>query len=277
MRALLHLEGESASGEEIVRRILTAPVDLLYNGGIGTYVKASNETDADVGDRTNDRVRVNATEVRARVVGEGGNRGFTQMGRIEYWMRGGLINTDALDNSGGVDTSDHEVNLKILLDLLVKKGIVKSKEERNRILAEMAEEVAALVLADNENQSRALSLDALRSAAQYEEYVDVIDEMIQRLHIDRVSAQVPSRDMLLASDQKSRGLPRPVLADFLGYAKMWGYDAILHSGLPDSPDAQTFLDAYFPKRMRRDFSREFCRTPVAPRDHRDGGDQLRRE
>ena len=108
-------------------------MDLLYNGGIGTYVKASNETDADVGDRTNDRVRVNAAEVRARVVGEGGNRGFTQMGRIEYWMRGGLINTDALDNSGGVDTSDHEVNIKILLDILVKKGIVKSKEERNQI------------------------------------------------------------------------------------------------------------------------------------------------
>ncbi len=262
MRALLHLEGESASGEELVRRILTAPVDLLYNGGIGTYVKASNETDADVGDRTNDRVRINATEVRARVVGEGGNRGFTQMGRIEYWMRGGLINTDALDNSGGVDTSDHEVNLKILLDLLVKKGIVKSKEERNRILAEMAEEVAALVLADNENQSRALSLDALRSAARYEEYVDVIDEMIQGLHIDRVSAQVPSRDTMLASDQKSRGLPRPVLADFLGYAKMWGYDAILHSGLPDSPGAQTFLEAYFPKRMRRDFSRNFIEHPL---------------
>ena len=262
MRALLHLQGESASGEEIVRRILTAPVDLLYSGGIGTYVKASNETDADVGDRTNDRVRVNAAEVCARVVGEGGNRSFTQMGRIEYWMRGGLINTDALDNSGGVDTSDHEVNLKILLDLLVKKGVVKSKEERNRILDEMAEEVAALVLADNENQSRALSLDALRSAALYEEHVVVIDEVIQRLHIDRVSAQVPPRDILLASDQKSRGLPRPVLADFLGYAKMWGYDAILHSGLPDSPIARTFLDAYFPKRMRRDFSRNFVEHPL---------------
>jgi len=262
MRALLQLQGESASGEELVRRILTAPVDLLYNGGIGTYVKASNETDGDVGDRTNDRVRVNATEVRARVVGEGGNRGFTQMGRIEYWMRGGLINTDALDNSGGVDTSDHEVNLKILLDILVKKGIVKSKEERNQILAEMAEEVAALVLADNENQSRALSLDALRSAALFEEYVDVVDVTIQKLHLDRVSAQIPSRDALLASDQKSRGLPRPVLADFLGYAKMWGYDVLLHSSLPDSPVAQTFLDAYFPKRMRRDFSRNFVDHPL---------------
>jgi glutamate dehydrogenase len=144
----------------------------------------------------------------------------------------------------------------------VKKGIVKSKEERNRILAEMAEEVAALVLADNENQSRALSLDALRSATFYEEYVDVIDAMIQGLHIDRGSAQVPSRDRLLASDQKSRGLPRPVLADFLGYAKMWGYDAILHSGLPDSPGAQKFLEAYFPKRMRRDFSRNFIEHPL---------------
>jgi glutamate dehydrogenase len=129
MRSLLNIQAETASGEEVIRRILTAPVDLLYNGGIGTYVKASGETDVEVGDRTNDRVRVNASEVRARAVGEGGNRGFTQKGRIQYWMHGGLINTDALDNSGGVDTSDHEVNIKILLDILVKKGIIKSKAQ----------------------------------------------------------------------------------------------------------------------------------------------------
>ena len=126
----------------------------------------------------------------------------------------------------------------------------------------MAEEVAALVLADNENQSRALSLDALRSAAQYEEYVDIVDDMIRKLHIDRISAQVPSRDILLASDQKSRGLPRPLLADFLGYAKMWGYEAILHSGLPDSSIVQSFLDAYFPERMRMAFSGNFAEHPL---------------
>jgi glutamate dehydrogenase len=262
MRALLNIQAESASGEEVIRRILTADVDLLYNGGIGTYVKASGETDAEVGDRTNDRVRVNAAEVRARVVGEGGNRGFTQKGRIEYWMHGGLINTDALDNSGGVDTSDHEVNLKILLNLLVKKGIVKSKEARNQILSEMTEEIAQLVLADNENQSRALSLDGLRSAARYEEFVDLIDEMKISGIVDRLNPEIPTRAELLQSDQQRRGLPRPLLADLLGYTKMWGFDRILHSDLPDNAVARPFLLSYFPKRMRRDFSAYFSEHPL---------------
>jgi glutamate dehydrogenase len=262
MRTLLHTQAESASGEEIIRRILTAPVDLLYNGGIGTYVKAAGETDADVGDRSNDRVRVNGSEVRARVVGEGGNRGFTQKSRIEYWMRGGLLNTDALDNSGGVDASDHEVNLKILLDILVKKGIVKSTEERNRILSEMTEEVADLVLADNRNQSRALSLDGLRSSAHYEEFVDLVEEMMHKGFIGRAGAQIPSREMLLQSDQKSRGLPRPLLADLLGLTKMWAFEQLIQSELPDSPIANTFLNDYFPKRLSRDFSAHFGDHPL---------------
>jgi glutamate dehydrogenase len=262
MRALLNIPAESASGEEVVRHILKAGVDLLYNGGIGTYVKASNETDADVGDRTNDRVRVNAAEVRARVVAEGGNRGFTQKGRIEYWMHGGLINTDALDNSGGVDTSDHEVNIKILLDMLVKKGIVRNKEERNQILSEMTEEVAALVLADNENQSRALSLDGLRSATRYEEFVKLLDEMKASGIVDRLNPQIPTREVLLESNQRGRGLPRPLLADLLGYTKMWGFDKILHSDLPDNAGALPFLQAYFPKRMRQDFGAYFPEHPL---------------
>jgi glutamate dehydrogenase len=262
VRVLLGIQAESASGEEVIRRILTAPVDLLYNGGIGTYVRATGEPDAEIGDRTNDRVRVNAAEVRARVVGEGGNRGFTQRGRIEYWRRGGFINTDALDNSGGVDTSDHEVNLKILLDILVKEGIVKTKEDRNRILMEMTEEVAALVLADNENQSRALTLDGMRSAANYEAFVNLIEEMKTGGIIDRLDPNVPTRDALLASDQKKRGLPRPLLADMLGYVKMWGYDRILHSTLPDSEVAHPFLEAYFPHRMQREFGKYFPQHPL---------------
>ena len=158
-RKLLDIEGGEPSGEEVMRKILTARVDLLYNGGIGTYVKAESEEHGEVGDRTNDRVRVNGREVRARVIGEGGNLGLTQKGRLEYWAAGGRLNTDAVDNSGGVDTSDHEVNIKILLDMLVKKGLVKGREERNRILAEMTDDVAALVLADNAGQALALSLD----------------------------------------------------------------------------------------------------------------------
>jgi glutamate dehydrogenase len=195
-------------------------------------------------------------------VGEGGNRGFTQNGRIEYWMQGGLINTDALDNSGGVDTSDHEVNLKILLDILVKKGIIKSKEERNQLLAGMAEEVAALVLADNVDQSRALSLDGLRSAARYEQFVDLVDEMLDGGLIDKSGAQIPSRDLLLQSPQKKRGLPRPLLADLLGYAKMWGFDKLVQSKLTESPLAHPFLDAYFPVPLQKKFGKHFAEHPL---------------
>ena len=262
MRDALKISGESASGEEVIRHILKAPVDLLYNGGIGTYVKATAETDVDVGDRTNDRVRVNARDLHARVVGEGGNLGFTQKARLEYWMHGGLINTDALDNSGGVDTSDHEVNLKILLDLLVKKGVVKSKEERNRILLDMTEEVAELVLEDNRKQSRALSLDGMRSAARYEEFVRLIDSMKACGILDPRDPHIPEAADLMASDQKSRGLPRPLLADLLGYSKMWGYEKVLHGGLPDSEVARLFLDGYFPKRMMKDFQAHFPEHPL---------------
>jgi glutamate dehydrogenase len=262
MRALLNIQAESASGEEVLRHILTAQVDLFYSGGIGTYIKATAESNVEVGDRTNDRVRVNAAEVRARVVGEGGNLGFTQKGRIEYWMHGGLINTDALDNSAGVDTSDHEVNIKILLDLLVKKGVVRSKEERNRILSEMTEEVAALVLADNVDQSRALTLDGLRSAARYEAFVNLVNEMKTRGILDRRNPHIPARDELLRSDQQARGLPRPLLADLLGYTKMWAFDAVMRGELPDSPIAAPFLQAYFPKHLHRDFSVYFPEHPL---------------
>jgi glutamate dehydrogenase len=260
--ALLDIRTESASGEEVVRHILKAPVDLLYNGGIGTYIKATVETDSEVGDRTNDRVRVNAAELRARVVGEGGNLGFTHKARIEYWMHGGLINTDALDNSGGVDTSDHEVNLKILLDILVKKGTVKNKEERNRILSEMTEEVAALVLADNMNQSRALTLDGLRSAARYEEFVNLLEDMKRAGILDNHNPQIPSRTELQQSDQKMRGLPRPLLADLLGYVKLWAYEKILHSDLPDHEVSMPFLDGYFPNVMRQTFRAYFSEHPL---------------
>jgi glutamate dehydrogenase len=262
MQKLLGTTAGSASGEEVIRRLLAAPWDLLYNGGIGTYVKASDESNADAGDRANDRVRVNGNDIRARVIGEGGNLGFTQRARIECWMHGGLINTDALDNSAGVDTSDHEVNLKIFLDMLVKKLIVKDKEERNRILAEMTEEVAELVLLDNELQSRALTLDGLRSANNYEDFVDLIDEMKNTGIIDPYNVHIPSREALLQSAQRSRGLPRPLLADLLGYVKMWGYEKLLRSDLPDNPIARPFLESYFPLRLRGQFSEYFLDHPL---------------
>ncbi len=249
MRALLGLEAGSASGEEVVRRILCMKVDLLYNGGIGTYVKAASEEDADVGDRANDRVRVDGHDLGARVVGEGGNLGFTQKARLEFWAKGGLINTDAVDNSGGVDMSDHEVNIKILMDLLVKRGVVKGREERNRILAEMTEEVATLVLADNEAQSRALTLAGLRTAARYDEAVEFVVDMLRREVLSRADDAIPSREELSDSPGRSRGLPRPLLCLLLGHTKLWALDEVMESAFPDSPAARPFLDGYFPKRL----------------------------
>ena len=253
-RKLLDIDSASASGEEVIRRILAARVDLLYNGGIGTYVKASAEDDSEVGDRANDRVRVDGKEVRARVVAEGGNLGLTQRARLEYWSRGGLINTDAVDNSGGVDMSDHEVNLKILMNLLVKKGVLKGKEERNRILMEMTEEVASLVLADNANQARALTLDGMRSAARYEEFAALIENMLGAGVLNRADDAIPTQAELLSSPERKRGLPRPLLAVLLGHTKMWAFEMTMESEFPDSPAGLPFLEAYFPRPIREGFA-----------------------
>ncbi|MFI5168922.1 MAG: NAD-glutamate dehydrogenase domain-containing protein [Vicinamibacterales bacterium] len=256
-RRLLDVEAETPSGEEVIRKILAARVDLLYNGGIGTYVKADSEEHADVGDRANDRVRIDGAELRARVVGEGGNLGFTQKGRLEYWATGGALNTDAVDNSGGVDTSDHEVNIKILLDMLVKQGLVKGRDERNRILAEMTDDVAGLVLADNDGQALALSLDGLRSRRRYDEYLGLVDDMAGAGLLNRHDESVPSREQLAASPQRERGLPRPLLCVLLGYSKMSAFQLLLETDFPDSPAGRPFLDAYFPRLLRERFAAQF--------------------
>ncbi len=243
----------------MIRKILTARVDLLYNGGIGTYVKAGSEEHAAVGDRANDRVRVDGREVRARVVGEGGNLGFTQKGRLEYWAAGGRLNTDAVDNSGGVDTSDHEVNIKILLDMLVKRGLVKGRDERNRILAEMTDDVAALVLADNEGQALALTLDGHRSASRYEEFVALVDDMVGAGLLSRADESVPTREELLASPHRDRGLARPLLCVLLGYSKMSAFQLLLETDFPDGAAGRPFLDGYFPRLLRERFKEHFQR------------------
>jgi glutamate dehydrogenase len=254
-KALLGIEADKVSGEEMIRRILTAPVDLLYNGGIGAYVKASMEDHVAVGDRTNDRVRVDASDLRARVVGEGGNLGVTQRARLEYWGKGGHLNTDAIDNSGGVDMSDHEVNIKILMDLLVKKGQLAARE-RDSVFMEMTEDVARLVLADNAAQALALTLDGRRSAARYEEFVDLVYELITNGVMDRVGNDVPSRKELLESETRPRGLPRPLLALVLSHVKIWAFSRILESDFPESAVGLPFLTGYFPERLQV-FSKHF--------------------
>jgi glutamate dehydrogenase len=262
-RALLDLQAEAPSGEEVIRHILTMKVDLLYNGGIGTYIKASNEENAEVGDRSNDRVRVDAASVRARVIGEGGNLGLTQAARLEYWTKGGLINTDAIDNSAGVDMSDHEVNLKVLLDVLLHDGLIKSREDRNRILREMTDEVSDLVLADNEQQALALTLDGLRSASLYDDYVAFVDDLVVAGIVNREDDGIPTRDVLLLSNPaRDRGLPRPLLAVVMGHVKNWAQATVLKTSFPDSETARPFLDAYFPKRLRDEFADSFVKHPL---------------
>jgi glutamate dehydrogenase len=262
-RALLDITDDEASGEEVIRHILTSKVDLLYNGGIGTYLKASAEEDAEVGDRANDRVRVDASAVRARAIGEGGNLGLTQRARLEYWTHGGVLNTDAIDNSGGVDMSDHEVNIKILLDVLLRDGQIGNRADRNRILAEMTDEVSELVLADNINQSMALTLDGLRSAASHDAFVAFVEELIASGIVSRQDDAVPTRDELLASRTKERGLPRPLLSVLLGHTKNWAFARVLKTTFPDSATGRPFLDSYFPRQpLRERFAEQFPKHPL---------------
>ena len=233
------------TGESLVQAVLRAPAELLWNGGIGTYVKASDESDLAAGDPTNDAVRVSVPELRCRVIGEGGNLGLTQKARIEYALRGGRINTDALDNSGGVDLSDREVNLKILLRPAVRAGSM-GEEERNDLLERLTDEVAELVLADNWSQSLAVSLDELRQAETIDEFQDLMTRLERDGLLNRASEGLPSLEVLMERVDVGLGLTRPELCVLLAYAKMSVKSPLLRSGLPDDPALEDYLQRYFP-------------------------------
>jgi glutamate dehydrogenase len=245
MKELLGMTQESATPAELMRAILRCPVDLLWLGGIGTYVKATDETNAEVGDRANDGLRVNGTEVRAKVVGEGANLGFTQRGRIEYALNGGRINTDAVDNSAGVDTSDHEVNIKILLNGVVAEGDLTLKQ-RDKLLAGMTEEVGALVLRDNYLQSQALSLAETKAADRLDSDARFMRTLEKAGKLNRGIEFLPSEEVLAERAQAHLGLTRPETAVLLAYSKIAHYDELLASALPDDPALQDDLVSYFP-------------------------------
>ena len=250
----LGTEKSEVTGEEMIKLLLTAKVDLLYNGGIGTYIKSKDENDIDVGDKANDRVRVNGYQVRARIIGEGGNLGMTQQGRLEYSGRGGRCYTDALDNSGGVNISDHEVNLKIMLTYLLEKGEIKSIEERNRILLDMRDQVSKKVLKNNYLQSAACSIDSIRAGRNPETFIFVVDEMERMLGLDRAEEFIPPSQDLKESLQKGENVFfRPMIAILIGYQKMVYYRTVLESDLLDSFYVHKYLVDYFPERMRREF------------------------
>ncbi|MGH2375006.1 MAG: NAD-glutamate dehydrogenase, partial [bacterium] len=251
-RQALGTDTAALTPHELIRAVLRAPVDLLYNGGIGTYVKALDESHADVGDRSNDTVRVDATELLCRAVCEGGNLGFTQRGRIEYALGGGRINTDAIDNSAGVDTSDHEVNIKVLLDAVAAAGDMTEKQ-RNTLLAEMTDEVAELVLRDNIGQTRALTDARVQAASMLDVHARYIASLEQAGRLDRAIEFLPDVEALAERKSAGLGLTTPELAVLLAYTKITLFDVLAASNVPEDPYLSADLERYFPTPLRRRF------------------------
>jgi glutamate dehydrogenase len=245
VKAMLGVEADTLSGQDLIRAILCMEVDLLWNGGIGTYVKCSLERHTEVGDSSNDAVRVDASELRAKVVGEGGNLGFTQLARIEYARAGGRINTDAIDNSGGVDMSDHEVNIKILLEPLVRSGDLSFKQ-RNDLMREMTDEVSALVLRNNYMQSLCLSLAQPRSRKDVRLFESLQEYLAERGGLKPEQEFLPNRRVYDERSRSGEGLMRPELAILLAYTKMGIYRRLLETDFPDEPYFQHYLYEYFP-------------------------------
>jgi glutamate dehydrogenase len=244
-REALAIEAETLTPNEVLTAILKAPVDLLWNGGIGTFVKASTESHADAGDRTSDPVRVNGNEVRARIVAEGGNLGFTQKGRIEYAEAGGRINADFIDNSAGVDTSDHEVNLKILLGIAIAAGDLTVKQ-RDELLSDVEGDVADNVIYDNYLQAQIISQEAAVSGDRIEAYEELMGQLENDGLLDREIESLPAADVLIERRRSGRAMTRPELSVLLAYAKRSLKEAVRESSLTDDPFLDQVLQRYFP-------------------------------
>ncbi|MGX8011334.1 NAD-glutamate dehydrogenase [Mesorhizobium sp. ORM8.1] len=262
--AAIGLAKTTATPVEIMNAILKAPVDLLWFGGIGTYVRGSGETNQDVGDRANDAVRVTAFDLRAKVIGEGANLGVTQRARIEFGLNGGRCNSDAIDNSGGVNCSDVEVNIKIALASAMRKGSL-TRPARNKLLAEMTDEVGALVLSNNYQQTLALSLARKRGLADIAHQARFMTALEARGLLDRTVETLPSPAALAEREARGEPLTRAELGVLLAYAKIVLFSDMVASDVPDEPHFDRDLMGYFPERMAKEFAGEI-------RDHR-----LRRE
>jgi glutamate dehydrogenase len=249
IRAAFDIAAEKATPNELIAAMLKARVDLLFFGGIGTYLKAADETHAEVSDKANDAIRIDGRDIRARVVGEGANLGATQRGRIEAAQHGVRLNTDFVDNSAGVDCSDHEVNIKILLTDLINAGRLK-REARDDLLAAMTDDVAQLVLRDNTQQNQALSLTQALGPRQIESQARLIRSLEKSGRLNRGIEFLPDEEEIAARIAAGRGLTRPELCVLLSYAKMHVYEALLESDVPDTKLLAPDLVAYFPPALR---------------------------
>jgi glutamate dehydrogenase len=267
-RIVLSAEAQAALGisvaeltpNELVSAILKAPVDLLWNGGIGTYVKSVTETHAMAGDKSNDAVRIDADELRCRIVGEGGNLGFTQKARIDASLNGVRINTDAIDNSAGVDTSDHEVNLKILLSLRDESGL--PQDERNQLLKSLTDEVAELVLEDNRIQNQVLTIAESQAASMANVHERVIAQWESEGKLNRKLETLPSTSAFAERVRDGRGLVRPELSVLLAHAKIALTEELLHGTAIDESWTQRYLLSYFPVNLQNDFVSEISQHPL---------------
>ncbi len=244
MKQAFTIEADNLTPDELIHALLKSPVDLIWNGGIGTYVKSTQESHADVGDRANDAVRIDGHELQAKVIGEGGNLGMTQRGRIEFAQAGGRLYTDAIDNSAGVNCSDHEVNIKILLDGIVAQGDMTVKQ-RNELLASMTDDVAKLVLRQNYLQPQAIELSAMQATANLSLQQKFMQYLESEERLDRAIEFLPSDEEIARRQKAGQGLTNPELSVLLAYGKMWVYDHLLESDVPD--------DGYFIQEMRKYF------------------------
>lgn len=253
VKAWLGTEAESLPPSVLIHELLKADVELLYNGGIGTYIKASTEAHAQAQDRANDDLRVDGRDIKAKVLGEGGNLGATQLGRIEYWQAGGRCCTDAIDNSAGVDCSDHEVNIKILLGAEVQQGRL-TLAERNELLKEMTDNVAALVLRDNYLQTQILAMNQLNPHAFLHAHADLIMFLREHAGLSRKLEFLPNDAEIKQRDQAQQGLANPEVAVLLSYSKIHCQSELLASDLPDDANFLPVLTQYFPSALQQRYA-----------------------
>ncbi|OSQ49961.1 NAD-glutamate dehydrogenase [Thalassospira alkalitolerans] len=253
VRKLLRLGSGRITPADMMKAILQADVELLWFGGIGTYIKSHAETNADAGDRANDAIRINGKDIRAKVIGEGANLGATQRGRIEYAQAGGRLNTDAIDNAAGVNCSDHEVNIKILVGAVVAAGDMTEKQ-RNKLLVEMTDEVGDLVLRDNYVQSQAISNVFAGGGDALDAQVRLIRMLEREGRLNREIEYLPDDEELARRSAAHQGLTRPEMSVLMPYAKLWLYDEVLKSDLPDDPILVEELVRYFPTPLRKKYS-----------------------